>query len=187
MSNRAEWHGMSSAVAPNYAVQPISPDLVDRAFPIVSASFPTLTLGDWRRFCGALVRPSGDGEWEQVVLALNTRGYIKGLGIFAVRDHWFHGRLLDVPVFVPASAADAEKVAVDLLNFFRRVRAERNCAGIRFWPTTPETWEWMHDFEQVRRADRGVFTPAHADFAEMLGALNDRDPEGRGFSDRSFR
>ena len=44
------------------------------------------------------------GEREEVVVARNAKGYVKGLCIYAIREHATYGRLIDVPFFIASSA-----------------------------------------------------------------------------------
>ena len=104
-----------------YSIAPITLEAADRAYPLLTAIAPTVSLDEWRRFCRAAASPLAGDERasgrEQAALAVDSRKHVKGLCIYSIRDHWFYGRLLDVPVFIAASAADAHGVAIELLQF----------------------------------------------------------------------
>ena len=149
----------------SYVIKPIGPDGVDRAYPLMRAVASDLSLQEWRRFCR-------DGaQREETVLAINSKGYVKGLCIFAIRDHRHYGRLLDVPVFVIASAADAEGVGAELLQFLEATRDAEACSGVRLWTMGPETWDRRLSIDDARRMDHGVFLPASASADQIEKAL----------------
>lgn len=155
----------------SYVIESIGPKTIDRAYPLVRVVGPALTVHEWRELCQSVASPrirnESRDDREEIVVALNMRGYVKGLCIYAIRDHWTYGRLLDVPFFVAASAADAEGVAAELLTF---VHAECNhsvCSGIRFWTMGLETWRRRFNAEHIRRTDHGLFLPALTSVAGM--------------------
>lgn len=73
-------------------------------------------------------------------MARNAEGYVKGVCIYAVRDHATYGRLIDVPLFIVASAADGEGMTAVLLNFLRDKCDQSVCSGIQFWTLDREAW-----------------------------------------------
>jgi hypothetical protein len=152
-------------IFPSYTVKPIGPDSVDRAYPLMRAVAPDLSPQEWRRFC------RDGGQREETVLAINSKGYVKGLCIFGIRDHRHYGRLLDVPVFVVASAADAEGVGAELLQFLEATRDSEACSGVRFWNMGGETWDRRLSVDDMRRIDHGVFLPASASTDQIEKAL----------------
>jgi hypothetical protein len=80
---------------------------------LVQAVIPELSQHGWRQFCrshnSAESLSTRVRDREEVVVARNAKGYIKGLCIYAVRKHAAYGRLIDVP-FLIASSADLEGV-----------------------------------------------------------------------------
>jgi hypothetical protein len=101
-------------------------------------------------------------EREEVVVARNAKGYIKGLCMYVVRDHATYGRMIDVPVFIVASAADGEGVAEDLIDFLMSKCDRSVCSGIRFWGLNPEIWAHRLRPDYIARSDHGLFLPAVA-------------------------
>jgi hypothetical protein len=150
---------------PSYTIKPIAKEGVDRAFPLMRAVAPDLSLQEWREYC------RNGGQREETVLAINASGYVKGLCVFSVRDHGRYGRLLDVPIFVVASAADAEGVGVELLLFLAATRDSEACAGVRFWTMGRETWDRRLSSDDIRRTDHGVYLPAAANADQVENAL----------------
>jgi hypothetical protein len=154
---------MSHCISSSYSITPLAPDAADRAYPLIRAVAPDMGLHEWRRFCQNVASPLGSraraGEREEAVLATNSRGYAKGLCIYSIRDHWFYGRLLDVPIFVAASAADATGVAADLLQFLQTARDRTGCSGVRFWAMSGDSWARRLDEDEIRRTDHGFYMP----------------------------
>ena len=97
----------------SYLVEPIGPETIERAYPLAQAVFPTLSKHEWMQSChcssvaegGCVVRR----EREEIVIARNAQGYVKGLCMYAIRDHATYGRVVDVPVFIALSAADGRR------------------------------------------------------------------------------
>jgi hypothetical protein len=159
----------------SYVIEQIGPETIDRAYALARTIAENLRLDEWRQFCRSLESSSakreiGD-EREEIVVARNAEGYVKGFSIFAIRDHTTYGRLLDVPVFVVASAADREGVAAELLNFLRAKCAKSVCSGIRFWTMSPRTWAERLRPEHIARSDHGLFMTALASDAEIEKAF----------------
>jgi hypothetical protein len=159
----------------NYRIEPIGPETIDRAYPLAQAVVPSLSKQEWSRSCRspdfAEDRASTLGEGEEVVVARNSRGYVKGLCIYAVRDHVTYGRLIDVPFFIASSAADGEGVAKELINFLMGKCDRSVCAGIRIWVMSRETWAHRHSPSHIAQSDCGLFLPALADATGAMKSL----------------
>ena len=117
------------------------------------------------------VAPQTVGEREEVVVARNAKGYVKGLCIYAIREHATYGRLIDVPFFIASSAADGEGVTGELINFLRGKCDQSICSGIRFWIMDRETWAHRLRSDHIARSDHGLFLPALASAAGIMKAL----------------
>ena len=91
--------------------------------------------------------------------------------IYAIRDHASYGGVVDVPLFVAASAADGEGVTAELLDFLRTQCDRSVCSGIRFWAMDTETWSRRLRPEHIARTDHGLFLPALASVAGIEKAL----------------
>lgn len=174
-----------------YSIAPITLEAADRAYPLLTAIAPTVSLDEWRRFCRAAASPLAGDERasgrEQAALAVDSRKHVKGLCIYSIRDHWFYGRLLDVPVFIAASAADAHGVAIELLQFLQGVSNRAVCSGARFWTMGAQAWSRRHSEDEFRRTDHGVFVPALANFAQAENAKSALMRVGPALIDRLSR
>lgn len=166
---------MTNSISSGYSVKPITREAIDRTYPLMRVVAPALGLHEWRQFCQNIASPligrEQAGEREEAVLAINSRGYVKGLCIYAIREHWFYGRLLDVPIFVAASAADATGVGAELLQFLQTTRDNTRCAGVRFWAMGGESWDRRLNKDDIRRTDHGTFMPVIESAAQLEEVL----------------
>lgn len=139
-----------------YKVGRIAPEQVDPAYLLISPVAPTLDLAAWRTFCGAVQRKDRhDGE-DDVAVATNPRGYLQGLCAYAVRQHPFYGRILDVSIFIVTSAADEAGVAADLLRHLKVLARAEACGAIRIWTLGEDTWSRHVEGAEVSRTDHGL-------------------------------
>lgn len=159
----------------SYLIEPMSPDTAAAAYLLAQAAMPALSKEEWRQFHdrrnAVEGRPAAFGEREAVVVARNAKGYVKGLCIYALRDHTTYGRLIDVPLFVVSSAADGEGVAEELINFLRGQCDRCICSGIRFWSIDQEAWTRRSAPDHIARSDHGLFLPALESAAGIIKAL----------------
>jgi hypothetical protein len=138
------------------------------SFVLAVVPVDALVIHEWRRFCRshdlAEGLPATVGEREEVVVARN----VKGLCIYALRDHATYGHLIDVPFFIASSAADGEGW---LRNFPRGKWDQSVCSGIRFWTMDSETWAHRLRPDYIARSDHRLFPPAFASTAGVVKAL----------------
>ena len=158
------------AMHKSYAIEPIGPGTTDKAYPLAKVIAPALLQPEWRQFCQSC-EASNARSGERIVVALNAKVYVKGLCIYAIREHTTYGRMIDVPFFVTASAADGEGVASALLAFLRTTCDKSICSGIRFWTIGPDTWSRRLEAAHIARSDHGLFMPALATAEDLKKAL----------------
>jgi hypothetical protein len=151
---------------PSYLIEPISPETMEMAFPLANTVIPTLSKYEWIQSCHCSSVAEGGcaarREREDIAVARNAKGYVKGLCMYAIRDHRAYGRVVDVPLFFAFSAADGEGVVEELINFLIGNRDKSVCSGIRFWEMNRETWDDRHSPSYIERIDHGLFLPALA-------------------------
>lgn len=131
--------------------------------------------------------PPTIGEREEVIVARNAKGYVKGLCVYAIREHATYGRLIDVPFFIASSAADNEGVTKELINFLRGKCDQSVCSGIRFWTMDRETWVRRLRSDHIARSDHGLFLPALAGTGGIMKALRALGLNGAQAIDRLSR
>jgi hypothetical protein len=161
----------------SYIVEPIGPRTIDHAYPLARACGYAPTLGQWRAFCQSLesapLRDEAAGNnSERAVVARNPQGYVKGLCVYSIKEHLPYGRLLDVPIFIVASAADGEGVATELAAVLLSRCDWSVCSGIRFWPIGSDSWKSRQTPEAIARADHRLFMRPLPSAAEMGRALS---------------
>jgi hypothetical protein len=166
---------MTSSTSSGYSVKPIPREAVDRSYPLMKAVAPALGLREWRQFCQNNASPQSGreqgGEREEAIVATNAQGYVRGLCIYTIREHWFYGRLLDVPIFVVASAADATGVGAELLQFLQTTRDNASCSGVRFWAMDGESWGRRLNEDDIHKTDHGIFMPVIESVAQLEEVL----------------
>ncbi|NLS08322.1 hypothetical protein HGP14_34640 [Rhizobium sp. P32RR-XVIII] len=133
-----------------YLLETLKPSQVDRAYLLMQAVVPELTLAAWRQAFSNVFRR------EEMVVATNAAGTVQGLCIYRVRKHEAVGKLLDVPFLVAASAGDAEGVAATLLKHMNTTARENRCRSIRIWTLGPGNWKHMQDPAFLERWDHGL-------------------------------
>ena len=174
-----------------YLVEPIGPETIARAYPLIRAVVSDVAEHEWVQIAGPhdVVggRPATGGEPEEVIVARNSEGYVKGLCVYAVRDHATYGRLIDVPFFIVASAADGEGATAVLIHFLRGKCDQSVCSGIRFWPLDCDAWEHRLSPDHIARSDHGLFLPALASGAGVMEALRARTVNVADVIDRFSR
>lgn len=157
-----------------YVIEPIGRETIARAYPLIRAVVPEVTEHEWSQIndqqrAGGTLRATS-GQREDVVIARDAKGYVKALCIYAVRDHATYGRIIDVPILIIASAADAEGVAAALIHFLRDTCNRAICSGVRFWAFDREAWAHRLCPNHIARSDHGLFLPALTSDAGMTRA-----------------
>ena len=115
----------------SYTVAPMTRETVDAAFLLVGALTPMLSIDRWRAYCEGSDGMAGAAARPHVLVASNPRGHLQGLCVWTQARHAVHGGILDVPVFIVASAADEAGVAAALVGELCAIAARLDCAALR--------------------------------------------------------
>jgi hypothetical protein len=134
-------------MANGYTVTHLRPSDAEQSYPLLYGAAPAVILEKWKQFCAG----NPDLSAPTCLLVRNEDGYIHGLAVCYEVEHLSRGRLIDVPIFLVASAADPAGVADTLAHALRRLCAERVCAAVRV--TTPAT-SWT-DSHLLRHGEMG--------------------------------
>lgn len=137
-------------MAGTYVIAALRPNQIVRAYPLIQAAVPTLDMAAWHRMASDAIRH------EEILVAINPRGYIQGLSIYRHTDHPAVGRLLDVIFLIVTSAADEHGLARTLFASIRSRAKDLKCAQIRFWNHNAGNWEQMRNEERLYRLDHGL-------------------------------
>jgi hypothetical protein len=142
---------------PTYKIGRITAAQIDRAYLLVNPVAPRLDLDEWRALCrDVLIRKRQAIDQDDIVVAVNPVGYVQGLCTHVVRKHPFHGRILDVSIFVVTSAADEAGIAADLLDYLKGLARQEACSAIRIWTLGQDNWSRHLSDREISRPDHGV-------------------------------
>lgn len=131
-----------------YTIAGMTPDQVDAADLLVGTMKPPPDLAGWRRD-GSDAAVSA-GRCQDVRVATNPRGYVQGLCLCRQARHVVHGAILDVPLFVVASAADGPGVASALVADLCAIAGRLDCAAVRI--RTGHSPRALHGMDRARRS-----------------------------------
>lgn len=155
-----------------YNTSQISAAQIDQAYPLITRVSPTLELEPWRMFCRAVVaHKSHPRDPDKIVVTTNPIGHVQGLCTTAIRGHAIGDLMLDVPIFVVASAADAAGVAADMLTYLKNVGRAEACACIRIWSLGRDNWTRQLSESEIRRWDHGALIILQRDAPADAGGL----------------
>lgn len=112
-----------------YTIAGMKPEQVDAAYLLVEAVNLPPDIESWRAYCDAAGRSAGAPPDLRV--ATNPRGHVKGLCLCRQARHAVHGAILDVPIFVVASAADEPGVASAMVDDLCALAGRLDCAAVR--------------------------------------------------------
>ena len=123
-----------------YSVGPIRYDQVDRTYCLIEAVGYDVDLDEWRNYCAAtLVRKRHPGIGT-VVTVENALGYVSAVGVSRAERSKRHGHVLDVPVFIVASAGDTPGACDALLHYLLASARKAHCGLVRIASPEPTNW-----------------------------------------------
>jgi hypothetical protein len=129
--------GMSSA----YTVRPITEGQIDLAYILIDASGKAVPEFNWRTFCRGVIAGRGKADADsEVHVALDGEGHVRGLCVTEIIDSPLFGRMVQVPLFLTASAGDEDGVIVELVNVARMLGRDAGCTDIRIWAAGGKSW-----------------------------------------------
>ena len=124
-----------------YSTRPIMEEQIDLAYLLVEASGREVSPADWRAFCNRVIEWRGaTGLHDDVIVATDAGGHVKGLFVTELIQSLLFGRVLDVPMFITASAGDEDGIILDLFQAAKVKAGEANCSDIRIWTQGGESW-----------------------------------------------
>jgi hypothetical protein len=142
----------SLAMQGAYTIGGMKPEQVDAAYLLVEAAGRPPDIESWRAYCDT---PGGAaGARRDLRVATNPRGHVKGLCLCQQARHAVHGAILDVPVFVVASAADEPGVASAMVDDLCALAGRLDCAAVRI--RTGASARSFSRLEAPRRVGGGV-------------------------------
>ncbi len=128
-------------MATAYLVGHIKRHQIDRAYRLIEAVDYPVNLEQWRSFCDRqLNRQYISSTSGDVITVENALGYIQGVSIAHPGNDLNYGHILDVPVFVVATAADTAGVSNALMGHLMAMARADHCRYIIVSSTDASAW-----------------------------------------------
>ena len=115
-----QWEG--SALR-SFLIRPLTPDLIERAFPVVQSALPDLSLDRWRAYAERVAEDPSGG----ITVALDEQGYVAGLFAFQALPDLRNGLVLAVRDLIAVDLVSPEPVTAALLDAIDSTAARRGC------------------------------------------------------------
>ncbi|MBB1249115.1 hypothetical protein [Rhizobium sp. G21] len=124
-----------------YSVRPIMEADILPCQVLVEGGGVGIAAEEWRVFVRRIIEWRGaTGLHDEVHVAVDQRGVVKGLVVSQAIQSMLFGRTLDAPVFLTASAADEDGVIAALLGKLSERARVSNCRQMRIWSPGGEAW-----------------------------------------------
>jgi uncharacterized protein YuzE len=124
-----------------YSTRPITEDQIDLAYILVEASGRDVRRTEWTAFCNRVIEWRGAaGLHDDVIITVDAEGHVKGLLVTELIQSLLFGRVLNVPMFITASAGDEDGIILSLLEAAKVAAREAKCSDIRIWTQGGESW-----------------------------------------------
>lgn len=151
-----------------YTIAQISAEQIDVTYPLVRNVEQALQQAEWREICEAIIqRRVNLAGANQIVIATNRTGYIRGICMFRVRSHPRYGELLDVPIFVAISAGDVAGVSEALLDHLRTLAHNHKCRMMRVWGLGADNLSRTLRKSEFDRWDHGLLVSVEVDTGDL--------------------
>jgi hypothetical protein len=129
-----------------YSVRPIADADILPSLVLIEAGRVGLAAEDWRIFVRRIIEWRGaTGLHDEVYVAVDQGGVIKGLVVSQAIQSLLFGRTLDAPLFLTASAADEDGVIIALLDAVSARARSAGCRQARIWSSGGEAWRRVAD------------------------------------------
>ncbi len=121
----------------SFSATPLTTAEIDRAYVLVAAVMPDVTLAAWRAHAGRYIAGGeafgtggGDLQPSGCIVLRGEGGYLCGLCIYRCEDDLRHGRILRATHFLAMDVVDSVHVAAALLDCLDSVAAQQGCQAI---------------------------------------------------------
>ena len=109
--------------------QPLTPECIAQAYPLVQATFPKVSLDDWMSFARALVLHRDRPE-TGIISIVSEQGYIAGLSSYRVDHSLIHGQSLTAEHFIAIDMFDRRAVVHALAEAVEALAHEHRCRAV---------------------------------------------------------
>ncbi|NOV21036.1 hypothetical protein E5S70_34375 [Ensifer adhaerens] len=124
-----------------YRVGPIQRHQVDLAFRLIEVVDYPINLAHWRNICErGFSRRYVSSRLGDIITVENALGYIQGVSVAHPGNDPNYGHILDVPVFIVATAADTAGVSDALLGHLKTMARADNCGYLIVASIGPHAW-----------------------------------------------
>jgi hypothetical protein len=124
-----------------YSVRPIAESDILSTQLLVEGGRIGVGAEEWRIFIRRIIEWRGaTGLHDEVHVAVDLGGVIKGLVVSQAIQSLLYGRTLDAPVFLTASAIDEDGVIIALLEKLSERARAAGCRQTRIWSPGGQAW-----------------------------------------------
>lgn len=113
-----------------YMVKPLEKAQILRAYPLVQAVAPHLTLDQWVDYARSLYDPVRQNSGGGIMLALSPQGYIFGVYCHVMEPDIESGRILRISNFAAANLCDSGGVLGPLIDSMSLIARDHGCGAV---------------------------------------------------------
>lgn len=123
----------------DYQIKPLLAENAARAYPLIQAACPEVSLGAWIDYAEKLNHPDpARTQAAGIVAAESKRGYIHGLFSYSVRIVLNHDAVLTVENFIALDMGDRAAAIISLIDVMETLAQDLGCSAIH--THIPDGW-----------------------------------------------
>ena len=111
-----------------YNVQPLTPERIPEAFPVVAFLDEEITAQQWGDYASAVIARNGHSGDDGIMTLQDPQSHIVGLSVYHIRPDLLRGRVLSVENFAVVALIGVQQAAAQLLEAMEKLAQEQNCA-----------------------------------------------------------
>ena len=122
-----------------YDIKPLTDQSAPKAYPLIQAACPEVSLNAWIDYATQLSVPSPPPTADSgILIAESGRGYIHGLFAFSVRVVLNQRAVLTVENFIAVDMGDRAAATKALIAVMEQLAKDHNCSAIH--THIPDSW-----------------------------------------------
>lgn len=123
----------------DYHIKPLLAENAARAYPLIQAACPEVSLDAWINYAEKLNHPDpAQTQAAGIVAAESKRGYIHGLFSYSVRIVLNHNAVLTVENFIALDMGDRAAAIISLIDVMESLAQDLGCSAIH--THIPDGW-----------------------------------------------
>ena len=123
----------------SYNIKYLSQETVAKAYPVIRAAYPNVTLDDWLAYTAWINQPADARRSSTGIVSLeNMRGYVHGIFSYNTDYMLGTGPVLNVENIVALDTGDRAAAVTQLISAMEDVAINHGCATIH--TQIPEFW-----------------------------------------------